>query len=96
MISLQQFFRSLLLFLTGFSSVLLSQPEGYEQIIPRGRLAAITQPVFVTAAEAEIDPETWVLGVYINGEARAYSLNLLNAHEIVNDYSGDVKFAAVW
>ena len=96
MISLRQFIRSLLLFLTSFSSVLLAQPEGYEQIIPRGRLAAITQPVFVTAADAEIDAESWVLGVYVNGEARAYSLNLLNAHEIVNDISGDLKFVAVW
>lgn len=96
MISLRPLIRSLFLFLTGFSTLLLAQPEGYEQIIPRGRLAAITEPVFVAAAAAEIAAETWVLGVYVNGEARAYSLNLLNAHEIVNDFSGDLKFAAVW
>ena len=34
--------------------------------------------------------------VVIDGEARAYSLNLLNRHEVVNDRIGEQKFAAVW
>jgi hypothetical protein len=50
----------------------------------------------VTAAEAEIPGDAWVLGVVVDGEARAYSLNLLNRHEIVNDRVGDKSFAAVW
>lgn len=71
-------------------------PKDYQQILPRGRIAAITNPTFVTAKEAEISPDSWVLGVVINGESRAYSLNLLNAHEVVNDQIGDTPFAAVW
>lgn len=71
-------------------------PKGYEQILPRGRIVAITNPTFVSAGEAEIQPETWVLGVVINGQARAYSLNLLNFHEVVNDRIGETSFAAVW
>ena len=34
--------------------------------------------------------------ILIDGQARAYSLNLLNRHEIVNDRIGDKTFAAVW
>ena len=72
------------------------KPEGYRQIIPRGRIAAVNAPTYVPASEAEIKPSSWVLGVIIDGQARAYSLNLLNAHEVVNDTIGDTNFAAVW
>jgi len=34
--------------------------------------------------------------VEIDGQARAYSLNLLNRHEVVNDQIGGKSFAAVW
>jgi hypothetical protein len=68
----------------------------YEQILPRGAIAAITEPEYVNAAEAEIDDDSYVLGVVISGQARAYSLNLLNHHEIVNDKIGDLAYAAVW
>ena len=72
------------------------KPEGYRQILPRGRIAAVNAPEYVPAAKADIDADSWVLGVVIDGEARAYSLNLLNAHEVVNDTAGDTNFAAVW
>lgn len=71
-------------------------PEGVEQIIPRGRIAAIFEPQFVAAAEAEIADDAWILGVVIGEQARAYSLNLLNRHEVVNDRIGEQSFAAVW
>jgi len=72
------------------------KPEGFEQILTRGRIAAITSPQFVTADKAEIDDDSYVLGVVIDGQAKAYSLNLLNSHEVVNDKIGETEFAAVW
>ncbi len=71
-------------------------PEEFEQLIPRGRIASIDTPEFVKATEAEIPDDAWVLGVAIDGVAKAYSLNLLNRHEVVNDSNGDIAFAAVW
>ncbi len=71
-------------------------PEGYVQILERGGIPAIDDPVYVPAAEAQIRDEAWVLGVVIEGQARAYSLELLNSHEVVNDTIGDTDFAAVW
>lgn len=71
-------------------------PDGVEQILPRGRIAAVVDPVFVPADEAEISDDAWVLGVTIDGQARAYSLNLLNRHEVVNDRIGQLPIAAVW
>lgn len=71
-------------------------PEGVTQLIPRGVLAAVNDPVFVAAAEAGLPDDAWILGVEIDGDARAYSLNLLNHHEVVNDRIGERHFAAVW
>lgn len=37
-----------------------------------------------------------VLGVSINGDHRAYPLNMLSRHEIVNDTVGGVPVAVTW
>jgi len=71
-------------------------PAGVEILLPRGAIGAVFEPQFVDAAEAEIPDDAWVLGVVINGEAHAYSLNLLNHHEVVNDRFGELPVAAVW
>ena len=72
------------------------RPEGFERILERGRIAAIDTPVYVAAEAARIPEDAWVLGFVIDGSAFAYSLNLLDAHEVVNDKAGDQAFAAVW
>ena len=71
-------------------------PPGVEQILPRGRIPAVDDPQFVSAGEADIPEDAWVFGVEIEGQPKAYSLNLLNRHEVVNDASGGTEFAAVW
>ncbi len=90
----------MLAFVLRLTPMLYSQaedlPKEFKQIIPRGRIAAITQPQFVSTSEANIADDSWVLGVVIDGQARAYSLNLLNSHEVVNDRIGNIAFAAVW
>jgi len=70
--------------------------EDYEQLLPRGEIAAITDPIYVSAEEADIADDSYVLGVVIKGQARAYSLGLLNDHEVVNDSIDGHPFAAVW
>lgn len=71
-------------------------PDEFVQLLPRGRIAAIDAPRFVPAAKARIPGDAWVLGVALGGEARAYSLNLLNRHEVVNDRIAGRPVAAVW
>lgn len=71
-------------------------PAGYQQILPRGRIPSIDAPRFVPARQARIPGGAGVLGVVVEGQARAYSLNLLNQHEVVNDRAGGTAFAAVW
>jgi len=81
-----------------FGAVAVAQdlPEGFQQVLPRGRIPAIDNPEYVSADEARIRDEAWVLGVVIEGQARAYSLNLLNHHEVVNDNVAGTDYAAVW
>lgn len=71
-------------------------PEGVQLLLPRGEIPAIFEPQFVSAEKAKMPDEAWVLGVVVEGQAKAYSLNLLNQHEVVNDRSGGTAFAAVW
>ena len=71
-------------------------PEGYEQIVMRGAILAVDDPEYVSASEAKILDDTPVLGVVVEGKPLAYSLNLLNNHEVVNDTIGSTNFACVW
>jgi len=59
-------------------------------VLGKDGIPAILDPVFLTAQEAQID--MWdgekVLGVSIDGDSKAYLLNMLSRHEIVNDSVG--------
>ncbi|MEM7119541.1 MAG: DUF3179 domain-containing (seleno)protein [Chloroflexota bacterium] len=59
---------------------------------PRDGIPSIDEPQFVTAAEAEewLNPTEPIISVEINGDARAYPIQILTWHEIVNDTVGDV------
>ncbi len=67
-------------------------------LLPRDAIAAIDNPRFLSVAEANesYSDEELVLGVDINGDARAYSIPMLSSHEIVNDTVGDVKISVTW
>ena len=52
-------------------------------MLPRGQIAAISEPAYVPVSEAKLPARAWVLGVVVEGQARAFSLELLNSHEIV-------------
>ncbi len=71
-------------------------PPGVERLLRRGGIPAVFDPVFVSAQEARLPDDAMVLGVALDGDAHAYSLNLLNQHEVVNDRIGELHFAAVW
>jgi len=58
---------------------------------PKDGIPAIDDPAFVPIAEAgHLAPTEPVVGLIINGDARAYPLQVLMWHEIVNDEVGGV------
>ena len=68
------------------------------KLLPVGGIPAIDEPEFVTgdAADRQMKADEPVLGVVIDGQARAYSLWHLDAHEIVNDELAGTAIAATW
>lgn len=68
------------------------------QVVQPDAMPAIRRPSFVKGkdAAAQMAKDEMVMGVLLSGEARAYSLWQLDAHEIVNDQVGDIKFAVTW
>jgi Protein of unknown function (DUF3179) len=65
--------------------------------VPKDGIPAIDNPTFVPVNEAEglIDTEP-VVGMIINGVAKAYPLNLLIWHEIVNDSIGGIPVSVTF
>lgn len=60
-------------------------------------IPALDEPAVFPGREAQfLRGDERVLGVVAGGEARAYSLEQLNDHEIVNDFLGGRPIAATW
>ncbi|MFT6180810.1 MAG: hypothetical protein ACI9NQ_001545 [Paracoccaceae bacterium] len=62
-------------------------------------LPAIKDAPFVKAGEVKsIGDEDLVLALTLNGDARAYPINMLNGprREIINDTLGGISIAATW
>ncbi len=57
---------------------------------------AIVDPLLLDASDAIIASGTTVIGVFVNGEARAYPLFILNNHQVVNDQVGGTPLSASW
>ncbi len=67
-------------------------------LLPRDAIQAIDDPKFLNVDEADesYEPQEMILGVELNGDARAYSVPFLSSHEIVNDFVGGVPIAVTW
>lgn len=67
-------------------------------VLGKDGIPAILDPEFIPGSQAggQMEPGERVLGVSINGDHRAYPLNLLSRHEIVNDTVGGVPVAVTW
>ena len=50
----------------------------------------------VSDGDTLLDPDDLVIGVEIDGDARAYGVAYLSNHEIVNDVVGGRPIAVTW
>ena len=64
----------------------------------RDSISPIDDPKFETAAEAdpEMLPTEVVIGLSVGGETKAYPVNVLSQHEIVNDVVGGTPVAVTF
>lgn len=74
--------------------------ESYEIItlLPKDGIPAVYRPEIIDlqSANGEYRDDDLVIGVEIDGEARAYNIPFLSRREIVNDSLGGRKIAVTW
>lgn len=79
------------------SDALIPEQEIFSGGPPRDGIPAIDLPDFIHADNADfLQPDDRILGVQINGQAKAYPIRILNWHEIVNDRIGAQAFAVTF
>jgi len=76
-------------------------PHRFQYGIGKDVIESIDRPEFVRAddprlAERGVTHETEVLGVRIEGIARAYPVLVMSIHEVVNDRFGEAAYAVLW
>ena len=59
---------------------------------PKDGIPAINKPKFSKASVVEMTDSSRIIGVFYDGVAKAYPINILNWHELVNDSIGEKKF----
>lgn len=73
-----------------------SLPADFRQILPRDAIRPVYDPTFVTADGVNWPDNTDVIGVEINGEAKAYPVDHLNGRELVVDELGGEPILVSW
>ncbi len=65
---------------------------------PRDGIPALVDPQFVSADKMRnlLKGSDRVLGIFVNGEAKAYPVRILNWHELVNDSVGGRPVLVSW
>jgi len=71
-------------------------PADFRQILPRDAIRPIYEPEFTNAAGVDWPDSTDVIGVEINGEAKAYPVDHLNGRELVVDEIDGVPILVSW
>jgi hypothetical protein len=73
-------------------------PGEIATVLPRDGIPAIVDPPMAPAEQAggELEPDDLVIGVALGGEARAYPIRILSAHEIVDDRVRGTPIAVTW
>ena len=68
------------------------------QVMERDGFPVLDNPpvVDVAGVSKRISANEMVIGVVVNGEARAYPIAVMGVHELANDSVGDVPIAVSW
>ena len=71
-------------------------PKGFRQLLDRDSIAPVYDPTFEPAAESSWADNVLVIGLAINGDARAYPVGYLNRREMVIDTVGGLPILVSW
>ncbi len=71
-------------------------PPGFRQVLRRDGIAPVYLPNFLRPDEVTWPDEELIIGVEIDGEARAYPVGFLNRREIVVDIHRGIPTFVTW
>ncbi len=71
-------------------------PDGFRQLLNRDDIFPVYLPTFRTAADTDWPDQELVIGVELDGEARAYPVGFLNRREIVVDIHKGIPTFVTW
>ena len=71
-------------------------PAGFRQLLPRDAIHPVYNPTFRSAESTEWSAGTLVIGLELNGEAKAYPVSFLNFREMVIDWIGGSPVLVTW
>ena len=71
-------------------------PSGFRQVLDRDQIAPIYDPKFTTPREVDWPEEMLVIGVAIDGKAKAYPVTPLNQREMVIDSLAGIPILVTW
>ena len=96
----------LLLFITVFfipsygfdlSESIVDVEQFFSGGVNKDDIPAISNPKFISSDQAKfLNNNDLIIGVIVDGQAKAYPVNILNWHEIVNDQVGRERVAITW
>lgn len=76
--------------------VITDEEYSFPSLIPFDGIRPIYDPVFVAVKDAPYEDEELVMGVAIDGEAKAYPVTVLRFREMVNDELAGIPTLVTW
>lgn len=71
-------------------------PAGFRQLLPRDAINPVYVPTFVAASGVGWEDDALVIGVDLEGEARAYPVGFLTRREMVIDNHRGIPTLVTW
>jgi len=71
-------------------------PNDFRQLLPRDAILPIYNPTFKTALETDWRDDLLIIGVELDGEAKAYPVSFLTRREMVIDWIGGTPILVSW
>ncbi len=71
-------------------------PDGFRQLLVRDAIAPVYDPTFTVVDAVDWPDDSLVIGVDLEGEARAYPVGFLNRREMVNDNHRGIPTLVTW
>lgn len=72
------------------------RPDDYRESLPRDAINPVYNPTFVDSSGVDWPEDELVIGIEIDGEARAYPVGFLTWREIVNDTQRGIPTMVTW